>query len=134
MPSKRRARIFIIDDDPDDRGFIISALRDGGLADTFVEFENGAVLSTHLHENPENPPDVILLDLNMPVKNGFETLRDLKKDSRLKSIPVIILSASTRKEDEIICFQEGCAHFLTKPLDMQGYRNIARFVQDAFLL
>ena len=132
MPSKRKGKIFITDDDQDDREFIISALQASGVGNTFMQFENGQALSSHLQKNAQDRPDIILLDLNMPVKNGFETLHDLKTDSRFRDIPVIVLSASTKKEDETVCFLNGCSHFLTKPLDMDGYREIARFVHNAF--
>jgi CheY-like chemotaxis protein len=68
----------------------------------------------------------------MPVKNGFDTLRELKSENDLRSIPVVVLSASTKKEDEQFCYQTGCDHFLSKPLDMAGYGNIAQFVGTVF--
>lgn len=130
MPSKTKAQIFITDDDSDDRQFIINALQEDGFHGRLVEFENGQLLSNFLHKYPENLPDLILLDLNMPVKNGFETLRELKSDTNFCKIPVVVLSASTKKEDEQVCFETGCDHFLSKPLDMSGYNNIAQFVNN----
>jgi CheY-like chemotaxis protein len=132
MRSKTKAQIFITDDDPDDREFIINALERDGFHGKLVEFENGQVLSNYLHKYPDNLPDLILLDLNMPVKNGFDTLRELKTDTNFNQIPVIVISASTKKEDEQFCFQAGCDHFLSKPLDMEGYNILARFVGSIF--
>ena len=127
-----KAQIFITDDDPDDREFIINALQRNGFIGRLVEFENGEYLSEYLYKHSDNLPDLILLDLNMPVKNGFDTLREIKNDPKFSNIPVVVLSASTRKEDEQICFQTGCKHFLSKPLDMAGYSSIAKFLGTAF--
>ena len=132
MRSKTKAQIFITDDDPDDRAFIINALERDGFRGKLVEFENGQLLANHLHKYPDNLPDLILLDLNMPVKNGFDTLQELKTDNNFNEIPVIVISASTKKEDEQFCFQAGCDHFLSKPLDMEGYNILARFVGSVF--
>jgi CheY-like chemotaxis protein len=129
---KREAQIFITDDDADDRGFIINALHRNGFVGELLEFENGEHLSDYLHKYPKNLPDLILLDLNMPVKNGFDILRELKSDTTFSYIPVVIISASTKKEDEQICLRTGCEHFLSKPFDMAGYNNIAEFVDRAF--
>jgi CheY-like chemotaxis protein len=132
MPSKTRAKIFITDDDSDDRDFIINALQMDGFGGKLIEFENGQVLSNYLHKYPEDLPDLILLDLNMPVKNGFDTLHELKCDANFSKIPVVVLSASTKREDEQFCLQKGCNHFLSKPLDMSGYNSIAQFVEKVF--
>jgi CheY-like chemotaxis protein len=128
MSSKTRAQIFIADDDADDREFIINALERNGFDGDLVQFENGQLLSNYLQRDTENQPDLILIDLNMPVKNGFDTLRELKDNANFTEIPIIVLTASTKEEDEQICLKIGCDHFLSKPLDMEGYNNIARFV------
>jgi CheY-like chemotaxis protein len=130
MATKTKAHILIADDDAEDREFIISALKNNGFQGKLDEFENGELLSNYLDTHPGSRPDLILLDLNMPVKNGFDTLRELKRGTEHNNIPVIVLSASTRKEDEQICAATGCDHYLSKPLDFEGYNTIARFVSN----
>jgi CheY-like chemotaxis protein len=132
MPSAENAHIFIVDDDEDDREFIISALVKNGFSGDLEEFANGKLLSDYLDAHPGDNPDLILLDLNMPVKNGFDTLRDLKEKEGQKLIPVVVFSASTKAEDEEFCLKTGCSHFLSKPLDMKGYDEIAQFVHDSY--
>jgi CheY-like chemotaxis protein len=132
MELKTGASIFIVDDDSDDREFIINALHKNGFKGKIVEFDNGRALEHHLKSHLDSLPDLILLDLNMPVMNGFETLLALKENSFLAHVPVVVLSASSRIEDKEICLQSGCRNFLTKPLDLAGYAKIAAFVDGEF--
>jgi CheY-like chemotaxis protein len=69
-----------------------------------------------------------VLDLNMPVMNGFETLAELKANVRFKNIPVVILTSSSRKADEVTCQDLGSNHFFTKPSNVSDYRELSEFV------
>ncbi len=71
--------------------------------------EEGLALAAELH------PDLILLDINMPGMDGFETCRRLQQDQALKNIPVIFLTSLDRQEDEVRCFETGGVDFVTKP-------------------
>jgi CheY-like chemotaxis protein len=95
---------------------------------------NGKLLMDRLHQTDNEKPDVIVLDLNMPLKNGFEALKEIKNSPSLSAIPVIILTASSNKQDEIRCLELGCNFFYTKPSTMNDYRPLAttvkRFIND----
>jgi CheY-like chemotaxis protein len=91
---------------------------------TCMTFHNGLVLLNYLKNN-EAIPDLIVLDINMPIKNGFLTLHELRLDPLLANIPVIMLTSSARKEDEERCHQMGCRSFIRKPDSMQDYITLA---------
>lgn len=128
MQKKPNLQLFIIDDDADDREFLKDALIGNGYEFDFVEFDNGAHLFEYLLLNSEKIPDLILLDLNMPVKNGYETLKELKMNELLKAIPVMVITSSSRSEDEIYCYQLGCDHFCRKPITLNEYEKLTRLI------
>jgi CheY-like chemotaxis protein len=128
MTTIKNPIIYIVDDDADDREFIMQALSAIGLFETFMEFEDGQKVVDYLKSYPIVYPDLILLDLNMPVKNGFDTLQEVKSDESLRSIPIIILTASSKVEDEKVCFRHGCEQYYQKPLSMEGYKELAGYI------
>jgi CheY-like chemotaxis protein len=69
-------------------------------------------------------PDVIVLDLNMPLKDGFQTLYEIRNNPSLSVIPVIILTASSNKEDEMRCLELGCQSYFTKPDRIDDYNRV----------
>ena len=87
-------KILLAEDDIDDRFFFESALRQIPLETLLATVQDGEQLMEHLAQNMENLPDILFLDLSMPRKNGFECLIEIKESSKLKDIPVIMLSTS----------------------------------------
>jgi len=83
-------------------------------------------------------PDLILLDLNMPKKDGFEVLQEMKQDEELKSIPVIVFTTSDRSEDVVNCYKIGASTFITKPTRLDELAstvdNIVHYWTNAKLL
>ncbi|SDX28406.1 response regulator receiver protein [Lutibacter oricola] len=75
-------------------------------------------------------PNIILLDLNMPKLNGFEVLEIVKSDDRLRYIPVVILTTSSNKNDEIECYNKGAAGYLVKPLKLNDYAKLIENVLE----
>lgn len=108
---------MIIDDDQDDRFFFKEAIE--GMLKSSVCLEASDCLDAlNQLRNAEKLPDFIFLDVNMPGKDGRECLKELKKDTKLKSIPVIMYS-TTFSEKSIEDFRKlGSLHYLTKPTDM----------------
>jgi CheY-like chemotaxis protein len=128
MGKKTDKTVFITDDDSDDREFLLEALKKIGYQGNTVLFDHGEQLLEHLSEHAAETPDLILLDLNMPIKDGYETLKELKSGPQVKSIPVMILTSSTRKEDEGICHRLGCDYFQRKPITLQEYKELAELI------
>lgn len=123
--------VLLADDDFDDLELVKEAFYKSGFQGSIATALNGQLLMDQLHHSAERP-DLILLDLNMPLKSGFEALKEIKQDPLLKSIPVMILTASSRKEDELKCFELGCISFWRKPVTMDEYNTLANGVK-AFL-
>lgn len=122
---KTNPNIFIADDDDEDINLLKDSLTDRNSMVNCVTFHNGLVLLNYLKTNSEAVPDIIVLDINMPVKNGFLTLHELKQDALLKSIPVIMLTSSVRPEDESRCLQMGCRVLFKKPASLLEYIALA---------
>ncbi|HEY1056292.1 response regulator [Emticicia fontis] len=115
--------IMMADDDPDDRSMTKEALEENFLLNELRFTEDGAELMDYLkrrgkYSDPESSPrpGVILLDLNMPKKDGRECLREIKSDDELKSIPVIVLTTSKAEEDILRTYDLGVNSFVTKPV------------------
>jgi CheY-like chemotaxis protein len=114
---KKNKTILIIDDDDDDddRELFSDAINEVDSAIQYVAVKNGEEALTLLKDKNTALPDYIFLDLNMPRMNGKQCLAEIKKDERLRFIPVIIYSTTRRPKDEEEMKQLGAAYFLTKP-------------------
>ncbi len=122
---KTNPTIFIADDDEEDITLLQDSLIDRNSMVNCMTFHNGLVLLNYLNTHIEELPDLIVLDINMPVKNGFVTLHELKQNPLLKSIPVIMLTSSVRQEDESRCLQMGCRVLFKKPNSVSEFINLA---------
>ncbi len=111
----RSIHLIIAEDDLDDRLLIEDALNDNGINLTTTTFvEDGDMLLEKL-KNSKNLPDLIMLDLNMPKKDGREALREIRADQALKHIPIIVFTTSNSEEDIKMAYFEGGNTFITKP-------------------
>jgi CheY-like chemotaxis protein len=129
MPrSKRSITILMADDDEDDRVLAADALRDARLANEMRFVVDGEDLMEYLRgEGPYAPADVeapwpglILLDLNMPRKDGREALAEIKADPVLRRIPVVALTTSRAEEDIVRTYDLGVNSFISKPVTFDG--------------
>ncbi|MBB6001987.1 response regulator [Arcicella rosea] len=118
----KRYNILIADDDDDDKFLVKSALEDC-TSNTPVHFvENGVEVLEYLKNEGQfadkyafSKPSVIILDLNMPKKDGRETLKEIKENPLFKKIPVIILTTSKAEEDVNLCYSYGANAYIVKP-------------------
>lgn len=116
MNKPAKTLIFIADDDEDDRYLLKLSLQKSFPMCLVRFFENGQDLLDALHEEPTNTlPQLILLDLNMPVMDGFNTLTSIKQHKSLKAIPTVILTTSDNPGDVKKCYHLGCNAYMTKP-------------------
>ncbi len=122
MSKKKAITILMADDDDDDYLLTKKALAETKLANTLIRVEDGEELMEYLkqrgkYENVDvSRPGMILLDLNMPRKDGRETLKEIKSDPELRDIPVIIFTTSKAEEDIFRSYQLGGNSFITKPV------------------
>lgn len=126
--------ILIADDDADDRVMIEDAFRDSGLCNPLRFAADGEELMDYLHRRGQFAdataypmPGLILLDLNMPLKDGREALREIKSDPTLRQTPVVVLTTSRAPEDIARSYQNGANAFITKP---GGYLALLEMVQN----
>jgi CheY-like chemotaxis protein len=119
--------LLIADDDEEDRMLIKEALEESRLNNELIFVENGEELMDYLHnkgkytDKKKYPtPGLILLDLNMPKKDGREALKEMKEDPKLKYIPVVILTTSQAEEDILKTYDLGVSSFITKPVTFNG--------------
>jgi CheY-like chemotaxis protein len=114
--------ILMADDDDDDFLLTKKALKESKLANTLVRVGDGEELLDYLYRRgayesaPTERPGMILLDLNMPRKDGREALKEIKADPELRDIPVVIFTTSKAEEDVYRSYQLGSNSFITKPV------------------
>ena len=104
-------RLLVVDDFRTMRRVLRGLLRDMGLDDV-AEAGDGAAALERLRAEPA---DLVITDIEMPTLNGFELLSAIKRDERLKHLPVLMLAAEARKDDIVRCVQAGAAGYLVKP-------------------
>lgn len=115
--------ILIADDDSDDRLFMERALRQSGYTQIIQFVEDGEELMEYLNRegrySEENAPwpDLLILDLNMPRKNGFQALGEIKDNARLRRLPVVVMTTSSADEDILKTYNLGVNSFVTKPFN-----------------
>ena len=122
-PSKK-LKILLADDDKDDRLFFKMALDALATSTELETVVDGEKLMAYLAENSTNLPDVLFLDLNMPRKNGFECLTEIRHNNTLKNLPVIIFSTSYEQEVVNQLFINGAKYFMRKPAEFTQLKKI----------
>jgi CheY-like chemotaxis protein len=121
--------ILLVEDDRVDVMTVKRALKEIHVTNPVVNIENGEDALNYLRDANNASPCVILLDLNMPVMNGIEFLREIKNDQQLKDIPVVALTTSEEPQDKISCFDLGVADYIAKPVDYRQFVEIMRTIK-----
>jgi CheY-like chemotaxis protein len=107
--------ILLAEDDSDDRMFFEDVLKEVVMNTNLLVADDGVELMTVLDESVPPPPDIIFLDLNMPKKNGFECLKEIRQTDKLKGIPVIIFSTSDNADAINATYSLGANFYMRKP-------------------
>jgi CheY-like chemotaxis protein len=128
MEKKKDLNVLIADDDDDDREFFTEVINELAPKVKINCVKNGAALMTQINETATLLPDIIFLDLNMPCKNGKECLKEIKKNPRLRHIPVIIYSTSSNVKDIENAYNEGADLYVTKPNTCTDLKKIVKKV------
>ncbi len=125
--------ILLADDDPDDRKLTHDAFMENRLANDFHAVEDGEELLDYLHRRGKYEslrgdalPGLILLDLNMPRKDGREALREIKADPELRRIPIVVLTTSKAEEDIVRTYDLGVNSYVTKPVTFKSLVELIR--------
>ncbi|HLP20713.1 MAG TPA: response regulator [Chitinophagales bacterium] len=120
--------ILLADDDLDDCHFFKDALTSLALNSHLITVHNGEELMSHLFTDNVTLPHVLFLDLNMPRKNGFECLAEIKSDADLKLLPVIVFSTSFDQERVKLLYDSGAKYFMRKPA---AFSQLKAVIHDA---
>jgi CheY-like chemotaxis protein len=126
--------VLLVEDNPGDAQLTRIALSDGKMCINLSLTEDGVEALEFLRKQgkyAEAPhPDLILLDLNLPRKDGREVLADIKADPRLRRIPVVILTTSQSDEDILQAYELAANCFITKPVDFDQFVKIVKSIED----
>ena len=129
--------IMLIEDSPGDAELVIDLLEHCKVKNTVKWVQDGEAAMAYLHREGDHAgepmPDLILLDLNLPRKDGREVLSEIKGDPKLKHIPVVILTSSKSEEDIVRCYQLQANCYITKPVDIEQFMNVVRAIDDLWL-
>ncbi len=127
-------RILMVEDNPNDVELTIEALKDAKVRNTLSVAEDGMQALRILRregEHAQTPrPDLILLDLNLPKKDGREVLAEIKADDSLKVIPTVILTTSEAEEDILRSYKLHANCYITKPVDFDQFIRVVRSIED----
>ena len=134
------AHILLVEDNRMDVELTLDAFRERRLANTVHAMPNGQAALDYLHgvgefgDRKRHPlPDLILLDLKMPIMDGHEVLRRIKQTSSLRRIPVIVLSSSREEGDLAMTYDNGANSYLVKPVSFEGFLDVVRRIDDYWL-
>jgi len=129
--------ILLVEDDPADARLTREALRDAKVANNLHLATNGDQALAFLRNEGEfrdSPrPHVVLLDLNLPGRDGREVLQEVKSDDELKSIPVAVLTTSTSEADVLRSYDLGANCYITKPVDLDEFLKVVAAIDDFWL-
>ena len=135
--SKRRANVLLVEDSQSDQVIVKRVLEDGCINCNLHIANNGAIALQMLrNEAPYDDksdycrPDLVLMDINMPVLDGKATLQAIRADEELKHIPVIMLTTSDRDKDVIESYKLGVNAYLTKPVEELAFINVVQQIEQ----
>jgi len=129
--------ILLVEDNPGDIRLTQEVLNEGKVHNLLSIVENGVQAISFLRKENEYldapTPDLILLDLNLPKKDGREVLLDIKNDPELKKIPVVVLTTSQSEEDILKVYDLNANCYISKPVDFGEFIDVVKSIEDFWL-
>jgi CheY-like chemotaxis protein len=133
----RPVEILLVEDNEGDVGLIEEVFEEAKIKNTLRVAGDGAEAMLYLHAKGKfsgSPrPDIILLDLNLPKKDGREVLREIKEDDNLRNIPVIVLTTSGAEKDILEAYSLHANAYIIKPLDFDQFINVVESIENFWL-
>ena len=133
----RPVEILLVEDSPSDAALTREALEKGKIANNLNCVGDGVEALEYLNRQGKfanaKRPDLIMLDLNMPRKDGKEVLKELKSDPSLKTIPVIVLTTSRAEQDVLQSYQLSANCYITKPVDFKSFIDVVKSIEQFWL-
>ena len=128
------ADILLVEDNPGDVRLAKEALKESKLLNKLYAVEDGIEAMAFLRQEGDYAdvprPDLVLLDLNLPRKNGREVLAEIKADETLKRIPVVVLTVSRAEEDVLKSYNLHANCYISKPFDMEQFVKVVKSIED----
>ncbi len=129
--------ILLVEDNVRDARLAVETLKDSKIKNNLYHVEDGEKAMDFLRRRGEYAgapvPDLILLDLNLPRKDGCEVLKEVKEDPRLRLIPVVVMTSSEAERDLVKTYGLHANAYVVKPIDMDGFVQVVQRVQDFWL-
>jgi len=130
--------ILLVEDSPSDTDLTIEALKEAKVRNRLSIVEDGVAALEFLRRQGQHAgaprPDLILLDLNLPRKNGREVLAEIKSDNDLKTIPVVVLTTSRAEQDVLQAYKYHANCYITKPVDFEQFLNVVHSIESFWLM
>ena len=126
--------ILLVEDNPADVRLTIEGLKEGKVKNNLSVVENGVEALAFLRKQGKYAdavrPDLVLLDLNMPKKDGREVLAEIKADEQLRHIPVVVLTTSKAEQDILKAYSLHANCYITKPVDLDQFISVVESIED----
>ncbi len=133
----RPIEILLVEDNPGDVRLTREAFKDSKIANNLSDVPDGDEAMAFMRREGKYQdaarPDLILLDLNLPKKSGREVLQEVKTDSTLRRIPVVVLSISVAREDIVASYEMNANCYITKPVDLEQFITTVNAIEDFWL-
>ena len=137
IEADRPVEILLVEDNPGDARLAFEALREAGINNNLTWVANGVDALTFLRKEGRYAnalrPDLVLLDLNLPKKDGREVLTEIKSDGALRRIPVVILTTSQAQDDISRAYQLNANSYITKPVDLEQFIRVVQAINNFWL-
>jgi chemotaxis family two-component system response regulator Rcp1 len=136
-PNGQAINILLVEDNPGDVRLTVEALKEGKVRNQLHIAKDGMEAMDFLHRRGNYSdvprPDLILLDLNLPKKDGHEVLAEIKEDPELKRIPVVVLTGSKAGDDILKTYNRHANCYITKPVDWDQFITVVKSINDFWL-
>lgn len=136
-PSERPIEILLVEDDAGDVRLTQVCLKEAKIRNNLSVANDGVEAMEYLRRRGRHAgaqrPDLVLLDLNMPRKNGQEVLEEMKSDEELRSIPVVVLTSSEAETDIVRSYNLHANCYITKPVDLPQFMAVIKSIEDFWL-
>jgi CheY-like chemotaxis protein len=132
-------RVLLVEDNPGDADLIRDTLEAGPQPLDIAVIHDGAAATDYLLQIADDPqhahrrPDLVVLDLNLPRRDGRAVLTEIRKHQRLRPIPVVVLTSSDAERDIVGCYEAGASCYVTKPVDLATFQAVVRAIEAFWL-
>jgi two-component system, chemotaxis family, response regulator Rcp1 len=135
--NSRTIEILLVEDNPGDVRLTLEAFKEGKVLNSIKVIHDGVEALAYLRREGRYmnapQPDLILLDLNLPKKDGREVLAEIKSDEHLRQIPVVVLTTSTAEEDVARAYSSHANCYITKPVELDNFLRVVQSIESFWL-